>query len=118
MNDGHVSTSVNSAGRKATRNNLVGTNTPSWLHKDHLRLHSPFPPRGRTRESQLLAPREEGVGGVEGDHLEGGLTAAAASRGAPASQNHQQLKVAERDTAATGFSFVIPQLIQRVPHLA
>ena len=116
MNDMLVSMSVNSAGRRATRNNLVGTRTPSRLHKgDHLRPHSPFPTQERTRGSQLLAPREEGVGGVEGDHLGGGLTAAAASRGAPANLSHQQPRGAGRDTDPTGFSFVIPQ---RVPHLA
>ena len=115
MNDGHVSTSVNSAGRKATRNNLVGTRTPSRLHKgDHLRPHSPFPTQERTRGSQLPAPREEEVGGVEGDHLGGGLTAAAASKEAPANPSHQP-RGPGRDTGPTGFALVTPQ---RVPHLA
>ena len=117
MNDMHASMSVNSAGRRATRNNLAGTRTPSRPHKgDHLRPHSPFPTQERTRGSQHQAPREVEVGEAGGDpnHLGGGLTAAAASKEAPANPSHQP-RGPGRDTGPTGFALVTPQ---RVPHLA
>ena len=112
-----VSTPASSAGRKATEQKHVGTNTPSWLLKLPLKPHSPFPPLERIRESPLLAS-QEGVGGAGGDHPEENLTVAAAMRGVPVSQSLQQPKVAGRGTAATGSSSTIPQAMERVPQLA